>query len=256
MALYDSSSPRLFIPQDFHINTEFELKLDHHHYIANVLRLKKDDYVRIFNGYDGEWLSQIHNQTKKKTSLIPIKKIREQTQPTQICYIFAPIKHTRQDYMIQKATEMGVSHLIPVLTQHSQTKRINYERLHANCIEAAEQCGVLNIPTFQEIKPLTEVISNLDKKHILIFCDENAESRNPLATLSNIPRNHPVAVLIGPEGGFTADERLFLHKRSNTCTLSLGPRILRADTAAIAALSLVQASCGDWDSLKKVKRNT
>ena len=160
-------------------------------------------------------------------------------------YLFAPLKHTRLDYMVQKATEMGVAHLQPVLTHHTIAARVNLERMRANAIEAAEQCGVLRVPTVGEPLKLEAALSAWDPKRTLIFCDEAADVANPLAALSAI-EGAPLAVLIGPEGGFDPAERALLHEKPFALPISLGPRIMRADTAAVAALALVNATLGDW----------
>jgi 16S rRNA (uracil1498-N3)-methyltransferase len=163
-----------------------------------------------------------------------------------LAYVFAPLKHARLDYMVQKAVEMGVSLLQPVLTRHGQVARINAARMRANCIEAAEQCGILNLPQIAEPATLAGVLSELEARRWLIFCDEDAEIADPVAALTRVPARSPLAVLIGPEGGFAPDERASLLKMPNVVRLALGPRILRADTAAVAALALVQTMCGDW----------
>jgi 16S rRNA (uracil1498-N3)-methyltransferase len=175
--------------------------------------------------------------------------------------MFAPLKHERLDYMVQKAVEMGASRLQPVLTRHTQVKRINIERMRANAIEAAEQCGILSIPEIAEPVPLSRAIAARKPDRVLVFCDENAEVRNPVEalgaarespsamlplTMSGPSELQSLAVLIGPEGGFADEEREALLKLTNVVRLSLGPRILRADTAAVAALALVQTVLGDW----------
>jgi 16S rRNA (uracil1498-N3)-methyltransferase len=162
--------------------------------------------------------------------------------------LFAPLKHARLDYMVQKAVEMGVSHLQPVLTQHGQVRRLNLHRLRANAIEAAEQCGVLNIAEIAALLPLDTAVAALADETTLVFCDEEAEVTDPVAALTGarLDRPAPLAVCIGPEGGFAEPEREALMLRPRLVRLALGPRILRADTAAVAALALVQAVLGDW----------
>ena len=162
-------------------------------------------------------------------------------------YLFALLKAARLDYMVQKAVEMGVSRLQPVFTRHGQAARVNTERMRANAIEAAEQCGILTLPEISEPVALSRLLAEWDAVRRLVFCDENAETADPIVALAGLPRS-PLAVLIGPEGGFAADERASLMKLPNVVRLSLGPRILRADTAAVAALALVQAVLGDWGS--------
>jgi 16S rRNA (uracil1498-N3)-methyltransferase len=160
-------------------------------------------------------------------------------------YLFAPLKAARLDYMVQKAVEMGVSRLQPVLTRHTQVARVNTQRMRANAIEAAEQCGILSLPDIDAPVTLAQVLAERHAGRLLVFCDEDSEAVNPAAALSGLLRS-PLAVLIGPEGGFAEDERASLLKLPNVVRLSLGPRILRADTAAVAALTLVQTFLGDW----------
>ena len=173
---------------------------------------------------------------------------RPQPQRLDLDYLFAPLKQARLDYMVGKAVEMGVGRLRPVLTQHGQVTRINLERMEANVIEAAEQCGVLAVPSVDEPAPLTSLLdgwAEAEGDRRIIFCDESHEGTDPLIILSRLAPS-PLAVLIGPEGGFSAEERSRLHELSFVTALPLGPRILRADTAAVAALALVQATLGDW----------
>ena len=166
-------------------------------------------------------------------------------------YLFAPLKHARLDYMVQKAVEMGAARLQPVLTQHTQVRRINLERMQANAIEAAEQCGILTLPAVSEPVTLDRMLSDRDPTRILVFCDEDAEVQDPVAALTAARTARggfagPLAVLVGPEGGFAEAERAMLLAAPNVVRIALGPRILRADTAAVAALALVAAVLGDW----------
>jgi 16S rRNA (uracil1498-N3)-methyltransferase len=161
--------------------------------------------------------------------------------------VFAPLKHARLDYMVQKAVEMGASSLQPVLTRFTQVARVNGERMRANVIEAAEQCGILSLADVAEPMALDRYVSARDSQRLLIFCDEAADATNPLQALQGGPAGAAgIDVLIGPEGGFAEEERDILLRQPRTLRLSLGPRVLRADTAAVAALALVQAALGDW----------
>jgi 16S rRNA (uracil1498-N3)-methyltransferase len=221
------------------------------HYLHNVLRLKSADAVLVFNGRDGEWRASIADAGKRKLMLGVEERTRPQTSALDLHYLFAPLKHARLDYLTQKAVEMGVSRLQPVTTRHGQVTRLNPERVRANAIEAAEQCGILTLPQIEPLRPLAEVIAARDPARLLVFCDEDAEVKDPIAALSAARASDPstqmpLAVLVGPEGGFAADERAALMALPNTVRLSLGPRILRADTAAVAALALVGAVLGDW----------
>jgi 16S rRNA (uracil1498-N3)-methyltransferase len=243
MARYDFRQPRLYVDLPLRAGGDVPLDRDAANYLRNVLRLKSGDGVLAFNGRDGEWQARLAADGKK-LALTVAEQTRPQPPVADLHYIFAPIKHARLDYMVQKAVELGVSTLQPVITQHTQVARVNTERMHANAIEAAQQCGILALPRIAEPLPFKTILERLEAERLLVFCDEETEVKNPVAALGD--RRAPLAVLIGPEGGFSGDERAALIKRPNTVRLSLGPRILRADTAAVAALALVQAALGDW----------
>jgi 16S rRNA (uracil1498-N3)-methyltransferase len=260
LASYDFRSPRLYLTEPFKSGAEAGLASAQAHYLRNVLRLKPGAQVLAFNGKDGEWLGILSGNAKRATLTLQ-EQTRPQTEPRDLHYMFAPLKHERLDYMVQKAVEMGASRLQPVLTRHTQVKRINVERMRANAIEAAEQCGVLSIPEIADPVPLSRAIAARKPDRVLVFCDENAEVKNPAEalgaarespsamlplTMSGPNELQSLAVLIGPEGGFADEEREALLKLTNVVRLSLGPRILRADTAAVAALALVQTVLGDW----------
>jgi 16S rRNA (uracil1498-N3)-methyltransferase len=206
--------------------------------------------VLVFNGRDGEWRATLADRGKRAMSLVVGEQTRSQTIPLDLHYLFAPLKHARLDYMVQKAVEMGTSCLQPVLTRHTQVTRVNLERMHANAIEAAEQCGILTLPEIVAPISLEQMLAERKPERLLIFCDEDAEVKDPLAALAMVRPTTgtpmPLAVLIGPEGGFAEDERTALLRAPNLVRLALGPRILRADTAAVAALALVCAVLGDW----------
>jgi 16S rRNA (uracil1498-N3)-methyltransferase len=214
-------------------------------YLANVLRMKEGDEILAFNGRDGEWRAALRFESKKKLSLEPLEQTREQPAPPDLIYCFAPLKQGRLDYLVQKAVEMGAGTLQPVVTQHTQVSRIGIERIEANAIEAAEQCGVLAIPQTRQPVKLEKLLEGWDGNRRLIFCDEGHETYNPLPLLQSLPRG-PLGVLIGPEGGFSDHERQVLRKLPFVTAIPLGQRILRADTAAVAALALIQATIGDW----------
>jgi 16S rRNA (uracil1498-N3)-methyltransferase len=260
---YDFQSARLFVNDALAPGAEIALAKPQAHYLTNVLRLQSGEPVLAFNGKDGEWRATLASRGKATTLSIS-ERTREQTKPTDLHYLFAPLKHERLDYMVQKAVELGVSRLQPVLTQHTQVTRVNLERMRANAIEAAEQCGVLTIPEIGEPLSLGRALAARKPERLLVFCDEDAEVTDPLAALADARQSpsamlpltmsdaatddgrQPIALLIGPEGGFSEDERAIVLKLTNMVRLSLGPRILRADTAAVAALALVQAVLGDW----------
>jgi 16S rRNA (uracil1498-N3)-methyltransferase len=244
MAGYDFRSPRLYVEVPLEDGANVALNGAQTHYLGTVLRLKSGCRVLVFNGRDGEWSATLalHRRT---AALVVGGKTRGQTAPADLHYLFAPLKAARLDYMVQKAVEMGVSRLQPVLTRHSHVTRVNTERMRANAIEAAEQCGILWLPDIEPPVPFARLLAERDPARRLVFCDEDAEQTNPVAALAGLAPS-PLAVLIGPEGGFADDERAALLKLPHVVRLSLGPRILRADTAAVAALALVQAVIGDW----------
>jgi 16S rRNA (uracil1498-N3)-methyltransferase len=244
---YDFRTPRLFLNAPLASGADVPLDRMQTNYLCNVLRLERDAAVLAFNGRDGEWLGHLDRSKKKAAALVLRERVREQTAPCDLHYLFAPLKAARLDYMVQKAVELGVSRLQPVITRHTQVARVNLERMTANAVEAAEQCGILTIADVAEPASLDDAIAALDKERVLIFCDERADNADPVAALSALKASRPsLAVLIGPEGGFAEEERSRLAGRANIVRLALGPRILRADTAAVAALTLVQSVLGDW----------
>ena len=246
MAAYDFKGVRLFVEADLASGMGFELERGQANYLLSVLRLGDGDEVLAFNGRDGEWRVRIAAAGRKTGSLTAVERVRPQPAAPDLHYLFAPLKHARLDYVAQKAVEMGVGRIAPVLTRRTVPTRVNGERMRANAIEAAEQCGVLAIPEIQAAVALPAAIRALEPTRLLIFCDEDAPAANPVEALAGGNARSGLAVLIGPEGGFEADERALIAAHGNVRRLSLGPRILRADTAAVAALALVQATLGDW----------
>jgi 16S rRNA (uracil1498-N3)-methyltransferase len=243
---YDFKSPRLYVNAPLGTGASVALDRPQAHYLTHVLRLKAGEPVLVFNGRDGEWQAHLAEGGKRAVTLAVASQTRPQTTAPDLHYLFAPLKSARLDYMVQKAVEMGVARLQPVLTRHGQVARVNLERMRANAIEAAEQCGILSLPEIGAPAPLASLIAQLDPARWLLFCDEDAAAANPVAALQAMPAQTPLAVLVGPEGGFAADERIALLKLPKVARLSLGPRILRADTAAVAALAIVQSVLGDW----------
>jgi len=242
---YDFRSPRLYVEAPLVAAGIVALESAQAHYLTTVLRLKSGAPVLVFNGRDGEWSATIEVQ-RRGASLRIGEPVRAQTVAADLHYLFAPLKAARLDYMVQKAVEMGAARLQPVLTRHTQTARVNTERMRANAVEAAEQCGVLAVPAVGEPVTFQALLAARDPARWLIFCDEDAELTNPIAALAAVPKRASLGVLIGPEGGFADDERTALLKSPNVVRVCLGPRILRADTAAVAALTIVQAVIGDW----------
>lgn len=244
---HDFKSPRLFVTPDLAEGVAVEANADQLNYLVNVLRLGAADTVLLFNGRDGEWRSRLQRESKKRLLLVPERCLRAQTAPGALHYLFAPLKSARLDYMVQKAVEMGAGVLQPVMMQHVQAPRLNLDRMRANAVEAAEQCGILTLPDCREMIRLPDLLAGFDPARRLVFCDERQDSASPIEVL-RADRSRPVSLLIGPEGGFSADERALLIARDFVTPISLGPRILRADTAAVAALAVVQAAVGDWGS--------
>ena len=211
--------------------------------LLNVLRLRDGAELAVFNGRDGEWRARVAVEGRKAARLVVAQKLREQVPPPSLRLLFAPLRQARLDYAVQKAVEMGVGHLSPVTTAHTQATA-KRDRMRVHAVEAAEQCGALALPTIDEIEPLAAVLERWDGRP-LVFCDESDGASDPIAPLQAVEPG-PVAVLIGPEGGFSPAERERLRGLPFVTPIPLGPRILRADTAAVAALALVQSVLGDW----------
>ena len=236
---------RLFLDAPLSHGAVGEATAEQFNYLVNVLRLSEGAEILVFNGRDGEWKARLAFASKKKLQLVPIEQTRPQPGVPDLHYLFAPLKVGRLDYLVQKAVEMGAGVLQPVMTQHVQGKITNIDRLQANAIEAAEQCGILSIPQVAAPKKLKDLLESWPRERRIIFCDEAEDSQNPLPALSEI-REKKLALLIGPEGGFSEEERALLRSLPFVTSIPLGPRILRADTAAVAALAVIQASIGDW----------
>jgi len=247
MPLYDFRSPRLYLEAPLAAGQAVSLDRAQANYLLNVLRLTQGDDLLLFNGRDGEWQARLAGTGKRALTAITGERTRPPTRPSDLHLLFAPLKHARLDFLVQKAVEMGVSCLQPVLTRHTQVARVNLGRMRANAIEAAQQCGILALPEIAMPLPFEAAIGTAAADRLLVFCDEDAEVKDPVAALTAAAcADRILAVLIGPEGGFAEKERAALLKRPNVVRIALGPRILRADTAAVAALALVQAVLGDW----------
>ena len=237
---------RLFVDADLAPGQAVGVSGDQFHYLANVLRLEEGAQLLAFNGRDGEWLARVTYPTRKKITLAPVEMTRPQPAPSDLHYLFAPLKVGRLDYLIQKSVEMGAGVIQPVMTQHVQGKITSIDRLRANAVEAAEQCGILAIPDVREPVRLTQLLESWDTSRRIIYCDEGADTNNPLNALQAVQETRH-ALLIGPEGGFSEAEQTLLRGLDFVTPIPLGPRILRADTAAVAAFALIQATIGDWE---------
>ena len=241
----DFRANRLYVDAPLQTGERIETSREQSNYLLNVLRLGNAGQILVFNGRDGEWLAKVEAKGRRDAALVIVRQVRAQSEGPPIHYWFAPLKRSRLDYMVQKATELGVAALQPVITRRTIAERVNSERMRANVIEAAEQCGVLRLPDVYAPLSLDKVLAASDPDRHLIFCDEGAPIADPLAALARVPAG-PLALLIGPEGGFDPAERDRLLARPCVTRISLGPRIMRAETAAVAALALVNAVLGDW----------
>lgn len=246
MPKLDFRNPRLFVDAPLAAGIGIALDRDQSNYLGNVLRLAAGATVLVFNGRDGEWQATLAGRKRPDRAEI-VSRTREQDRLPDLHYVFAPLKHARLDYMVQKAVEMGAAALVPVTTRFTQASRVNVERMRANVIEAAEQCGILSLAGVRDPEPLERWLGARDGQRLLVFCDEDAPTADPATALAQAgTAAQGIDVLIGPEGGFAEEERTLLLKQPRIVRLALGPRILRADTAAVAALAVVQTALGDW----------
>ncbi len=220
------------------------LTRDQAHYLFGVMRLGAGDAIFVFNGRDGEWRAKVTEAGKRAGELILQNQTRPQQMPPDLWLIFAPIKKARTDFIVEKATEMGAARILPVQTQYTNSERINRARLQAHAVEAAEQCGGTYVPEVDPLIRLDKMLTHWDPERRLMFCDEDLAGAR--ASLMAAEPAAKWAILIGPEGGFSAPERSKLRAFDFITPVSLGPRILRADTAAVAALTLWQTVLGDW----------
>lgn len=215
------------------------------HYLLHVLRAKTGNRLLLFNGRDGEWLAEMTAASKRGVTASCLKQTEPQSQTPDIWLTFAPVKKTPADYLVQKATELGASVLQPVFTRRTIVSRINQERMLANAIEAAEQSGRLNVPEIREAASFDTLLASWPKERRLLFCDEGGDAK-AMTQAARESRGGPTAILTGPEGGFDPAERAALRALPFVTPVTLGPRILRADTAALAALAIWQSVGGDW----------
>ncbi|MEM8572417.1 MAG: 16S rRNA (uracil(1498)-N(3))-methyltransferase [Pseudomonadota bacterium] len=238
-------SIRLFVESDLKSGQGILLSHDHAHYLANVMRRKTGDRVAVFNGRDGAWRAEVSQLGKKSGMLVPLLQIAPQRIPPDLWLLFSPIKKARTDFIVEKATELGCARIQPVFTQRTNNERLKVERLQAHAIEAAEQCGETYVPTVSSPVRLAAALQSWTAERRLIFCDETRDAETIQDTLKSAEPG-PWAILTGPEGGFTPEEAGELRGLPFVSPVSLGPRVLRADTAAVAAVSLWQSWLGDW----------
>jgi 16S rRNA (uracil1498-N3)-methyltransferase len=245
MPRHDFATHRLFLDRPLATDARLELDRAQANYLVNVLRLGQGGRCLVFNGRDGEWEAALAEVGRKEAALVCLRQTRPQPPAGDLWLCFAPLKHARLDYMVQKAVEMGASRLVPAITRRTQVSRLNRERMRANVVEAAEQCSVLALPEVAEETRLDRLLEDWPAGRALVFCDEEADVARPAAALEGLT-GQPLAVLVGPEGGFAPEEAAAIRRLAGAAPISLGPRILRADTAAVAALAVVQAVIGDW----------
>ncbi len=234
---------RLFVDHTLGEAQSVPLSKDQAHYIFSVMRKSIGETILIFDGNNGEWEASIEEISKKSGVLFCIKQTKPQIMPPDLWLFFSPLKKVRTDFIVEKATELGVAKIIPVQTEHTNADRVKLSRLSAHAIEAAEQCGGTYIPKIEELQKINKVLENFPPDRRLLFCDEKLQASE--VNLENLKKGK-WAILVGPEGGFSEIERNYLKGLKFTLSISLGPRILRADTAAVTAISLWQNYLGDW----------
>jgi len=235
---------RLFLDHDLGPGQTVPLSQDQAHYLFGVMRRGPGDEVLVFNGRDGEWRASVVQAGKRAGTLGVLDQTRPLQMPPDLWLLFAPIKKARTDFIVEKATELGACRIQPVSTRFTNSERIRRDRLQAHAVEAAEQCGGTYVPDVAELAPLERLLADWSADRQLVFCDEARVGA--ASDLRGVLRGAPAAILIGPEGGFSEEERARLLTMKAATPISLGPRILRADTAATAAIALWQAAVGDW----------
>lgn len=234
---------RLHLDQPLAHGQPLTLDRDQANYLFAVMRLGPGDAILVFNGRDGEWRAEVAQSGKRAGTLIAVAQTRPVQMPPDLWLLFAPIKKARTDFIVEKATELGAARILPVQTDFTNAERIRQDRLQAHALEATEQCGGTFVPEVADLQPLARVLDTWSQGRRILWCDEHLAG--PAVPLGGLPRG-PWAVLIGPEGGFSEPEQARLRGQTFVHPISLGPRILRADTAAVAALTLWQAALGDW----------
>ena len=213
------------------------------HYLFSVMRKSEGDHIAIFDGKNGEWLAKIEMAEKKRGRVRSLEMTKPQQNPPDVWLMFAPIKKSRTDFIVEKATELGAARILPLQTDFTNSARIRRDRLQDHAIEAAEQCGGTFVPEVTDMNRLKKLLFDWPEDRLLLFCDESKVGE--MVEIHELPKGK-WAILVGPEGGFSKNERKYIQAMQNSFSLSLGPRILRTDTAAIAALTLWQKALGDW----------
>ena len=237
---------RLYFPGKLSLEDPVKLENKQVHYLINVMRKKIDDSILVFNNVNGEFLAKISEINKNTIIIDIIKKIRDVKIENDIWLLFAPVKKSPTEYIVQKATELGVSKIIPVITERTITKNLNLKRMQDIAIESSEQCERITIPEVCAVKKLKDLIPNWDNDRIIFFCDETIRNKDVVKIdFQNLSTKSFGAVLVGPEGGFSTNETNYLREKKFIRPIDLGPRILRSDTAVIAALSLWHYIKGD-----------
>lgn len=238
---------RLFVDQALAAGQPVALNADQAHYLFSVMRLGVGDVIALFNGRDGEWRAEVAEAGRRNGILMPQQPSAPLRMPPDLWLLFAPIKKARTDFIVEKAVELGAARIQPVQTRHTNAERIRQDRMQAHALEAAEQCGATYVPEVAELVTLDRLLAKWPAGRRLLWCDETLAGRGIALTATAGERGAPWAILIGPEGGFAEDEKHRLRAMPDVMPISLGPRILRADTAAVAALTLWQANLGDWE---------
>ncbi len=244
----NKSQIRLYCRQDLKMNAEINLDFSKRHYLINVMRKKIEDQILIFNEFSGEWLAEIKDINKSFCSLKCLKKTKEIEIVSDLWLLFSPVKNSRLDFLVQKATELGVSKILPVKTDNCQYSKLNIKKLKLNIVEATEQTGRISMPEITEFENLNNVLESWDEKRVIIFCDESLSEKGNNYKFFNFDKfkKKSAAILIGPEGGFSNSEKKLILSKKNVLSVSLGPRILRSDTAVVSSITLYQSLYGDW----------
>lgn len=246
---YPGGKTRLFIDEDLAVGAIFTPAESQVHYLLHVMRAAVGDRLAVFNGRTGEWLAEICDVTKRGCQIRVRSLLRAMTEVPDIWLVFAPVKKTPSDYLTQKASELGVRALVPVMTRRTIVTRINRDRMQANAIEAAEQSERITVPEVCAPQTLEKLLETWPEDRHIVFCDEAGNVPPMAGALRHLEeplQRGPWAVLTGPEGGFDPEEREMLLTKPFVHAVTLGPRILRADTAALAALAIWQSVLGDW----------